>query len=245
MAEFGVPLLMLLGASGYAYWKYQQMKPQKPLDGGKYDPGPAQDAQVEGGVLKTMVVDDGAVTNPGLGIPIAASRPPGAVRGSLIRGADPFNTLEGTAGGKNPPRRPNTNPGEKLFPPGRAQYGPKDGKLISRPERVNMDPAISSPAPLSGLLQIMTHGAPHKKKMGIFSATDKQMQHFHNRMAGSDVPRDYTKIDPLTGADPSDSTFWDNKPKKIMAVNVNNRNPATEKTQVAKPNRFMKVANRQ
>lgn len=209
MAQIGIPLLFLLGASGYAWWKEVKNNPTSPTDGGPPEQEPSGNKLVEGGTTKTLETDGGPITNPSLKNPIPSAKIPGRVRDNIRKGAHPYNNT-----GAKHLTVDKTSPGVVLFPPGLKQFGVRDERNKASKVTTRATPEARSkglahePDPLSGVLNMSKHGLTSAKP-GIRDLTPQNL-YFQARHP-SLVPSDWTKIDPITGTDPPEIDFWGSK----------------------------------
>lgn len=223
MATFGIPMLLLLGASGYAYYKHTKDNPTPVTDGGPTEADPAENELVQGGPQKLLEVGEGPITNPSIKVPVEGrNMVAGRVRDNIRKGAHPFNNTGAKALGVA-----KRSPGVDLYPPGLAQFGPREERNKASKVKTRATPEVASkgmartPDPMSGILNLQKHGlAGAKASLKEITPQGKYLQARHP----SFVPSNWAKIDPILGADPQTDDFWKND-KQMKKLNYRKNGP--------------------
>jgi hypothetical protein len=232
MATLGIPLLFLLGASGYAYYKHTVDNPTPVTDGGPPEADPSKDELVQGGPQKLLEVDGGPITNPSIKVPVEGrNMVAGRVRDNIRKGAHPFNNTGATFLGVA-----KKSPGVNLYPPGLAQFGTRDERNKASKVKTRATPEVAHkgmariPDPMSGILNLQKHGlAGAKASLKEITPQGKYLQARHP----SFVPSNWAEIDPLLGTDPQADDFWKND-KKLKPIQ-SRRYGGVEKPASARP----------
>jgi hypothetical protein len=129
-----------------------------------------------------------------------------------------------------------SSPGVTLFPPDLKQFGTRSDRNKASKVTQRATPETRSkglphePDPISGILNMHKHGITAAKP-GVREFTPQNL-YFQARHP-SLVPSDWTKIDPITGTDPSVVDFWKNS-KEVKPI-TSRRHGGVEKPASARP----------